>query len=68
MKVEVRYTTNQDGTLEKWYLEAETPELVYLRKTRTPKWNCCMREFKPDKVYPSYVAAMRANKEAHNDI
>ena len=63
MKYEVRYTINRDGTIEKWYLEHETPELVYLRKTATPKWNCCMREFLPSTVFPSYVAAKRALKE-----
>lgn len=38
--------------------------LIYLRKTARPKWNCCMKEFRPENVYPSYVAAMRAIKEA----
>lgn len=64
MKVEVRYTVNRDGTIEKWYLEAEADGLIYLRKTARPKWNCCMKEFRPENVYPSYVADMRAIKEA----
>ena len=32
VKVEVRYTINRDGTIEKWYLEAEADGLVYLEK------------------------------------
>ena len=35
-----RYTLNHDGTLEKWYLEHDCGEIVYLRKTSRPKWNC----------------------------
>lgn len=54
---------NALGTVEKWYLVAEADGLVYLRKTATPKWNCCMKEFQPEEVYPSYVAAMRARKK-----
>ena len=40
MKIEVRYTINRDGTLEKWYLEAERDGMVYLRKTAIPKRKC----------------------------
>ena len=42
----VRYTINPDGTLEKWYLEKvlDNNETA-LRKTPTPKFNCCMRIF-----------------------
>ena len=40
-----RYTINLDGTLEKWYLEHDDGEIIYLRKTPRPKWNCGMKEF-----------------------
>lgn len=40
-----RYTINLDGTLEKWYLEHDGGETIYLRKTPRPKWNCGMKEF-----------------------
>ena len=40
-----RYTINLDGTLEKWYLEHDGGEIIYLRKTPRPKWNCGMKEF-----------------------
>lgn len=56
----VRYTLNRDGTLEKWYLEHDGGEIVYLRKTPQPKWNCCMKEFPKSQVYESYQAAIAA--------
>ena len=59
-KAEVRYTINLDGTVEKWYLEKQMLNIVFLRKTKTPKWNCCMHEFPPEAVYPSYAAARKA--------
>ena len=52
-----RYTLNHDGTLEKWYLEHDCGEIVYLRKTSRPKWNCCMKEFPAAEVFPDYKTA-----------
>lgn len=52
-----RYTLNRDGTLEKWYLEHDGGEIVYLRKTPRPRWNCCMKEFPAGEVYQDYKAA-----------
>lgn len=48
-----RYTINLDGTLEKWYLEHDDGEIIYLRKTPHPKWNCGMKEFPAAKVFPT---------------
>lgn len=62
MKVEVRYTINRDGTVEKWYLEKETAEGVYLRKSMRPVWHDIIKCFLPDEVYPAYQAARRASK------
>lgn len=57
-----RYTLNRDGTLEKWYLEHDGGETVYLRKTPRPKWNCCMKEFPAAAVYSDYKTARAALK------
>lgn len=57
-----RYTINRDGTLEKWYLEHDGGETVYLRKTPRPKWNCSMKEFPAAEVYETYRAARNAQK------
>lgn len=57
-----RYTLNHDGTLEKWYLEHDCGEIVYLRKTSRPKWNCCMKEFPAAEVFPDYKTARAALK------
>ncbi len=57
-----RYTINRDGTLEKWYLEHDGGETVYLRKTPRPKWNCGMKEFPAAEVYETYRAARNAQK------
>lgn len=57
-----RYTINRDGTLEKWYLHHDDGEIVYLRKTPRPKWNCCMKEFPAADVYETYRAARKAQK------
>lgn len=59
-----RYTINRDGTIEKWYLEHDGGEIVYLRKTPRPKWNCCMKEFPAAEVYETYRAARNAQKGA----
>ena len=53
-----RYTLNHDGTLEKWYLHHDDGEIVYLRKTPRPKWNCCMKEFPAADVYETYRAIL----------
>lgn len=63
-----RYTINRDGTLEKWYLEHDGGETVYLRKTPRPKWNCCMKEFPAAQVYETYRAARNAQKGAHTHV
>lgn len=56
----MRYTLNADGTIEPWYLEKESREgYTALRKTRTPKFNCCMRIFEAQTVY-------QTRKEARN--
>ena len=55
-----RYTINLDGTLEKWYLEHDDGEIIYLRKTPRPKWNCGMKEF------PDYKTARTALKARSN--
>lgn len=55
-----RYTINLDGTLEKWYLEHDDGEIIYLRKTPRPKWNCGMKEFPAAKVFPDYKTARTA--------
>lgn len=60
-----RYTLNHDGTLEKWYLHHDDGEIVYLRKTPRPKWNCCMKEFPAADVYETYRAARKAQKGTH---
>jgi hypothetical protein len=52
-----RYTINLDGTLEKWYLEHDGGEIIYLRKTPRPKWNCGMKEFPAAEVFPDYKTA-----------
>ena len=52
-----RYTINLDGTLEKWYLEHDGGETIYLRKTPRPKWNCGMKEFPAAEVFPDYKTA-----------
>lgn len=57
-----RYTLNHDGTLEKWYLEHDGGEIIYLRKTSRPKWNCCMKEFPVAEVFPDYKTARAALK------
>ncbi len=57
-----RYTINLDGTLEKWYLEHDGGEIIYLRKTPRPKWNCGMKEFPAADVYETYRAARNAQK------
>lgn len=57
-----RYTLNHDGTLEKWYLEHDGGEIIYLRKTPRPKWNCCMKEFSAAEVFPDYKTARAALK------
>lgn len=57
-----RYTLNRDGTLEKWYLEHDGGEIVYLRKTPRPRWNCCMKEFPAGEVYQDYKATRAALK------
>ena len=57
-----RYTLNHDGTLEKWYLEHDGGEIIYLRKTPRPKWNCGMKEFSAAEVFPDYKTARAALK------
>jgi hypothetical protein len=57
-----RYTINLDGTLEKWYLEHDGGEIIYLRKTPRPKWNCGMKEFSTAEVFPDYKTARAALK------
>lgn len=59
-----RYTLNHDGTLEKWYLEHDCGEIVYLRKTSRPKWNCCLKEFPPPKYSPTTKPLVRRLKPA----
>ena len=61
-----RYTINLDGTLEKWYLEHDGGETIYLRKTPRPKWNCCMKEFPAAEVFPDYKTARAALKSRSN--
>ena len=63
-----RYTINLDGTLEKWYLEQDGGEIIYLRKTPRPKWNCCMKEFPAADVYETYRAARNAQKGAPHEL
>lgn len=63
-----RYTLNHDGTLEKWYLHHDDGEIVYLRKTPRPKWNCCMKEFPAADVYETYRAARKAQKGAPHEL
>ena len=60
MKSETRYTLNRDGTVEKWYLEKDCGNQVYLRKTCTPKFNCGMKAFPANEVYLNYIGARRA--------
>lgn len=57
-----RYTINRDGTLEKWYMEHDDGEIIYLRKTPHPKWNCGMKEFPAAEVFPDYKTARDAIK------
>lgn len=69
MTGQTRYTINRDGTLEKWYLEQDNGEIIYLRKTPRPNWNCCLKEFPKSKVYPDYKSArhaLKAHSNAHN--
>ena len=61
-----RYTINLDGTLEKWYLEHDGGETIYLRKTPRPKWNCGMKEFPAAEVFPDYKTARAALKSRPN--
>jgi hypothetical protein len=61
-----RYTINLDGTLEKWYLEHDDGETIYLRKTPRPKWNCCMKEFPAAEVFPDCKTARAALKSRSN--
>ena len=61
-----RYTINLDGTLEKWYLEHDGGETIYLRKTPRPKWNCGMKEFPAAEVFPDYKTARAALKARSN--
>lgn len=61
-----RYTINLDGTLEKWYLEHDGGETIYLRKTPRPKWNCGMKEFPTAEVFPDYKTARAALKSRSN--
>ncbi len=49
---DLRYTLNPDGTIETWYLEKDSHEgYTALRKTKMPKYNCCMRIFVSNTVY-----------------
>ena len=57
-----RYTLNHVGTLEKWYLEYDDGDIIYLRKTPRPKFNCCLKEFPAAKVFPDYKTARAALK------
>lgn len=57
-----RYTINLDGTLEKWYLEHDGGEIIYLRKTPRPEWNCGMKEFPAAEVFPDCKTARAALK------
>lgn len=61
-----RYTLNNDGTLEKWYLECDDGEIIYLRKTPRPKFNCCLKEFPAAEVFPDYKTARAALKARFN--
>lgn len=60
----IRYTINHDGTLEKWYLDYDDGDTLYLRKTPRPKWNCGRKEFPAAEVYPDYKTARAALKAA----
>ena len=51
---------------EKWYLEHDDGEIIYLRKTPRPKWNCGMKEFPAAKVFPDYKTARTALKARSN--
>lgn len=61
-----RYTINLDGTLEKWYLDYDDGDTIYLRKTPRPKWNCCRKEFPAAAVYSDYKTARAALKARSN--
>ena len=63
-----RYTLNHDGTLEKWYLDYDDGDTIYLRKTPRPKWNCCRKEFPAADVYETYRAARNAQKGAPHEL
>ena len=43
-------------------MEHDCGEIIYLRKTSRPKWNCCMKEFPAAEVFPDYKTARAALK------
>lgn len=57
------YTINNDGTLEKWYVERPFYEgQVILRKQPRPRWHDIFRGFKPEDVYATFKDAKAALK------
>lgn len=58
------YTINNDGTLEKWYVERPIYEgQVILRKQPRPRWHDIVRGFKPEDVYATMKEAKAALRE-----
>lgn len=58
------YTINNDGTLEKWYVERVLYEgQVILRKQPRSKWHDTIRGFKPEDVFATAKEAKAALRE-----